>query len=403
MNRIKGLALGLGLAALMVVGFACGAGDTQDPAEGGPASDSPQAQGQPRPSGSAGEMTAPDEEPSTFDDSANLAANPDVATVIIGQVVEKSGEKTLPLARNSNSVRFGYWDVRVERYLVTVLPYTEITVRLEQMFVRPDGSLVPTRFPIILNPGERAVFFLTQTPGPNRPLLEGNTFTLAGSGPGGLGGNRTIEDGQVNTLLNGQSRWEPLEEFIDRIVRVAKGAGEKQDPAEAEPVSDAPLAQGHPGPSGSPAANTSPVIPHGTPRVNLTYEGAVYYQIPLSTDDAANLNEDDLELVGATTESNLLLPAGSELRRFILDLNHDNPELTLSEIKDRVEAKFQIGLDKSTVGRTLQGLNIYKLKDGEEGYVYTLAPGQSFRNEDGTTIRFEAEWQRWAAADSNGT
>ena len=50
--------------------------------------------------------------------------------------------------------------------------------------------------PITLNSGERAIFFLTQTPGPNRPLLEGTTFTLAGSGPGGLGGNRTIENGQ---------------------------------------------------------------------------------------------------------------------------------------------------------------------------------------------------------------
>ena len=59
MNRIKGLALGLGLAALMVVGLACGAGETQDPAEAGPASGSPQAQGQPRPSGSAGEITSP--------------------------------------------------------------------------------------------------------------------------------------------------------------------------------------------------------------------------------------------------------------------------------------------------------------------------------------------------------
>ena len=53
--------------------------------------------------------TATGEKPSTFDDSANLAADLDVATVIIGQVVEKSDEKTLPLAGSSNSVRFGYW------------------------------------------------------------------------------------------------------------------------------------------------------------------------------------------------------------------------------------------------------------------------------------------------------
>ena len=123
----------------------------------------------------------------------------------------------------------------------------------------------------------------------------------------------------------------------------------------------------------------------------------------LSDDDGANLNEDSLELVGAATESNLMLPTGSELMRFIVVLNHDNPELTLSEIKGRVEAKFQIGLDKSTVGRTLHGLNIYKLKGGKEGYLYTSEPGQSSLNEDGTTITVEAEWQLWTAADSNGT
>ncbi len=62
MTRIKGVALGLGVATLMVVGLACGAGETQDSAEAGPASDSPQAQGQPQPSGSpviAGSPPAP--------------------------------------------------------------------------------------------------------------------------------------------------------------------------------------------------------------------------------------------------------------------------------------------------------------------------------------------------------
>ena len=177
------------------------------------------------------------------------------------------------------------------------------------------------------------------------------------------------------------------------------------EPAEAEPVSDAPQTQGQPGPSGSTGANTSPVIPGGAPRLNLTYEGAVYYATALSDDEAANLNENNLELVGTATESNLLLPAGSDIRRFIVDLNHDNPELTLSEIKDRVEAKFQIGVDESAILRVLQGgLNIYKLKDGEEGYVYTFTPGQSMVNaEDDQIFEFPAVWMRWAAADSNGS
>ncbi len=37
---------------------------------------------------------------------------------------------------------------------------------------------------------------------------------------------------------------------------------------------------------------------------------------------------------------------------------------------------------------------------GEEGYVYTFEPGQSFLNEDGRTITIKPEWVRWIATDS---
>ena len=84
-------------------------------------------------------------------------------------------------------------------------------------------------------------------------------------------------------------------------------------------------------------ADNAPQIPHGAPLVTLTYEGAVYYQTPLSTDDAANLNVNDLELVGATSESNLLLPAGNELRRFIVDLNRANLWLAQEHSDDRID------------------------------------------------------------------
>ena len=189
------------------------------------------------------------------------------------------------------------------------------------------------------------------------------------------------------------------------LIGVACGGGAPASPELDAPDSPPPAQkQVTAGMSEEAPGDTAPPIPHGTPRLNLTYEGAVYYAEGLSGGDAANLNENDFELVGATNESNRLLPPGSEIRRFIVDLDHDNPELTLSEIKDRVEAKFQIGLDKSTVGRTLQGLNIYKLKDGEEGYVYTFTPGQSTVNpEDGQIFEFPGVWMRWAAADSSGT
>lgn len=98
----------------------------------------------------------------------------------------------------------------------------------------------------------------------------------------------------------------------------------------------------------------------GAPRVSLTYLGVVYNATSLSTDEAANLNESELEAVGETSESNLLFPGSGE------------------------------------------PLNIYKLIDGEDGYVYTLESGRSFQNEDGKIITIEAEVVRWVAADSNG-
>ena len=146
------------------------------------------------------------------------------------------------------------------------------------------------------------------------------------------------------------------------VIGLACGSGETQEPVSTGPKSDSPQAQGQsrsPDPDGE---NTAPDTPGGTPLVSLSYEGAVYYLTFLGTDETANLNEVNLELVGATTESNLIAP----------------------------------GSGKS--------LEIYRLKDGEEFYIYTLAPGGSFQIEDGNTVTtetFEAEWMRWTAAESN--
>ncbi len=140
------------------------------------------------------------------------------------------------------------------------------------------------------------------------------------------------------------------------VVGLACGAEEKQDPANAGPESDAQQVQGQPGPSGSPEENTSPVVPAGAPLANLTYEGAVYYGDSRGSDNP-KFNEDDLELVGVS-ESNHLVPGSAA------------------------------------------GWDIYRLKGGEEGYVYTFEPGQSFLNEDGRTITIEPEWVRWITVGS---
>ena len=144
------------------------------------------------------------------------------------------------------------------------------------------------------------------------------------------------------------------------VVGLACGSGETQEPASTGPTSDSP--QGLPRSPDPDGENTAPDTPGGTPLVSLSYEGAVYYLTPLGTGETANLNEVNLELVGATTESNLIAP----------------------------------GSGKS--------LEIYRLKDGEEFYISTLAPGGSFQIEDGNTVTaetFEAEWMRWTAAESN--
>jgi hypothetical protein len=113
-------------------------------------------------------------------------------------------------------------------------------------------------------------------------------------------------------------------------------------------------------PSDSLNANASSVISNGAPRANLTYEGAVYYATSQNTDEAANFSEDELEVIGETSESNLLFPGRGET------------------------------------------LDIYKLNDGEDGFVYTLESGTNFENEDGDTVTIEAEWVRWIAAESKG-
>jgi hypothetical protein len=113
-------------------------------------------------------------------------------------------------------------------------------------------------------------------------------------------------------------------------------------------------------PSDSLNANASSVISGSAPRANLKFEGAVYYAAPLGTDEAAKFIENELQLIGETTESNLFFPGSGE------------------------------------------SLNIYNLNGGEDAYVYTLDSGTTFQNEDGNTITIEAEWVRWIAVDSNG-
>ncbi len=386
MTKLKALVAVIGLTALIVIGAACGYGEEPTPAQA-PTSTLPLAR--PAVADTPVPPTTGVREPSSGPvTSTMLAPRPESIEVLVrmshiivlGTISGVLDEKLIGAYGDDGNPY-----VPVEE---SGSPFTDYEVRVESVLKNDgdveDGGTLVLRMPGHLSRQNDVVTLAVVTlpqPGTHYLLaLDRNPDGTYGSGSEGL----IYVDGETVA-------------YVDGIPFSTKLAGEEFVEAVRLEVDQD---QGQPGPSGSPGANTSPVIPAGAPLLNLTYEGAVYYASALSTDEAANLNENDLELIGAATESNLLLPAGSDIRRFIVDLSHDNPELTFSEIKERVEAKFQIGLDNSTVGRTLKGLDIYKLKDGEEGYVYTFTPGHSMVNpEDGQIFEFPPEWMRWAAAD----
>ncbi|MAF52482.1 MAG: hypothetical protein FI707_02305 [SAR202 cluster bacterium] len=143
------------------------------------------------------------------------------------------------------------------------------------------------------------------------------------------------------------------------VVGLACGTAEKQDSTNTEAASDAQQVQGQPESSGPLPEITLAVVPQGAPRVNMTYEGSMYHQDPLRTEEAANLTEDSFELVGSTAESNLIAPGSGE------------------------------------------SLDVYRLKGGDAAYLYTFESGESIANEDGTAITVNGEWVRWAVASQD--
>ncbi|MBI2918658.1 MAG: hypothetical protein HYY01_11810 [Chloroflexi bacterium] len=199
--------------------------------------------------------------PSGFQDSVNLAAYPSVAGVVIGEVLGKVGEPAQALSGDvPGTVRYEDWLVRVERWLVGPQPYQEVSIRLIERFIRPDGSFMPARFPVTFTPGQRAVLFLSRNLGSAHSPLSEEMFTLR-LGPGGEG-VYVIREGAVYTVRHGMGGQEPVEDFIRRIIEVAKQAGRATG---AEPAVE-PTAKPPPG-VGSPGATTPPTTPAPMPRL----------------------------------------------------------------------------------------------------------------------------------------
>lgn len=164
--------------------------------------------------------------PSPFVDSANLAVHPDIDVVVIGQALEELGDEVVPVADSPNRVRYGHWSIKVDRYLVNPFPYSEIKVRIIKEFVRPDGSTAPVLYPLpsLISQGADVIFFLSRYSVRNETPLTGDNFALR-IGPLGHESQRLIENGQVSTIRNGVSNWEPLKDFLDRVVFLASQAG----------------------------------------------------------------------------------------------------------------------------------------------------------------------------------
>ena len=350
MTKLKALVAVIGLTALIAIGAACGDGEEPTPAQA-PTSALPLA-----PPGVADTPVPPTtgvSEPSS---------GPVTSTMLVPRP-----ESIEVLVRMSHIIVLGTISGVLDEKLIGAYgeddkpyipgeesgtPYTDYEVSIESVLkddrdVEDGGTLVLRMFGHLSQQSDVLTLAAVTLPQPGTRYLLAlgrNPDGTYGSGNEGLiyvdGETVAYGDGvPFSTKLSG-------EEFVEAV---------RQEVGQA---------QVQPGPSDSPGADTdtSPIIPGGSPRANLAYEGAVYYQAPLSEDDAANLNENDLELVGATTESNLLAPSGGK------------------------------------------SLDIYPLKDGEEGYVYTFEPGQSHVNpEDGKIFESPAAWIRWAAADSSGT
>lgn len=174
------------------------------------------------------EGPTPTPAPSARDDSANLAAFPIYVAALVGEVVGPSGDVVVVPGSGGWLERYASYQVRVGQWLAGPGPHQEITVRVLDGYVRPDGTDSPPRFGQSFNPGQRFVFFMeadTVAPTPG-----GDSFLVYVGPPPQV--FFEIRDGRVDTCRDGAC-WrgpEPLEDFIARILRVAKDAGRATAP-----------------------------------------------------------------------------------------------------------------------------------------------------------------------------
>ena len=167
-----------------------------------------------------------------FEESALAQQRGGLATVIIGQVVQKTREQEEPSPIGGIGCpctdRYGFWRVKVERYLANPQPYDEITYKAIEAVTRSDGTPAVRlgEQPPLPRAGGRAVFFLKRRITSLFPLLTGDTY-------GGFQAIKRIEDGLVDVAPYGgqhDPEWVPLDDFVDSIVAMASLPAAPEEP-----------------------------------------------------------------------------------------------------------------------------------------------------------------------------
>ncbi len=177
MNRMRGLAAGLGVAALMVIGAACGSDGTQAPRDANTTADQPPPEGlSVSPPSSASMLPYPS-------DVEQLVAGAD--TIVLGTISSVLGEKLLgPFvdgkqlpAGEEGGTPFTDYEVQIETVLAGIDALAVGDTFVLRMFghLSSQGAAITSVVFQLPNPGDRLLFALGRNPD--------GTF---GTGPQGL-------------------------------------------------------------------------------------------------------------------------------------------------------------------------------------------------------------------------
>lgn len=152
-----------------------------------------------------------------------MVANPNnVEIVVEGVVKERVGELTTAGTAEFLPKRYALWSVDVVRLLVGSGSCDALILQNQEVFTLPDGRRSLVRFPYMPSAGQRAIFYLDDSCAGIEPRPD--HFCLTGQFPGRTG-PYGIHDGSVSIRRDGQFVTEHVNDFIARLVAVAKAAG----------------------------------------------------------------------------------------------------------------------------------------------------------------------------------